>query len=370
MVIRYLLEKEFKQIFRNPIVPRLIVFFPVLILLVMPWAANMEIKNIKLGVVDHDHSAVSDRLMRKATASGYFQLAGFFDDYESALQGVEAGAADLILEIPSQFERDLVQSGVADVAISANTVNGTKGMLGVSYLSTVIQDFSTELQGEAGLTAGTTDAGVNLIVENRFNPHLDYKVFMVPALMVMLLTILCGFLPAFNIVSEKEIGTIEQINVTPLSRFAFIFGKLIPYWVAGFVVLSICLLLAWLIYGLTPVGSLATVYFFALLYVLVISGFGLVVSNYSETMQQAMFVMFFFIIVFLLMSGLFTPVRSMPGWAQAVTTINPLKYFIQVMRQVYLKGSGIGDLWIELTALLSFAAFFNGWAILSYRKRS
>jgi ABC-2 type transport system permease protein len=186
--------------------------------------------------------------------------------------------------------------------------------------------------------------------------------------MVMLLTMLCGFLPALNIVGEKEAGTMEQMNVTPITRFTFIFSKLLPYWIIGFIVVTIGFGLAWLVYGLVPAGSLGTIYLFAAIYILAVSGLGLVISNYSETMQQAMFVMYFFMMVLIMLSGLFTPVKSMPGWAQDITIFNPLKYFMQVMRMVYLKGSGITELTTQMLALLGFALFFNTWAVLNYRK--
>lgn len=191
---------------------------------------------------------------------------------------------------------------------------------------------------------------------------------MIPALMVMLLTMLCGFLPALNIVGEKEAGTIEQINVTPVGKFTFILAKLIPYWLIGFVVLTLCFILAWALYGIFPAGHFLVIYFFAIIFVLAVSGLGLVISNHSATMQQAMFVMWFCMLILILMSGLFTPVRSMPEWAQWITMLNPLKYFMQVMRMVYLKGSGFIDLLPQLGALLAFALFFNIWAVKSYRK--
>jgi ABC-2 type transport system permease protein len=187
--------------------------------------------------------------------------------------------------------------------------------------------------------------------------------------MLMLLTMLCGFLPALSIVAEKEAGTIEQINVTPVRRMDFILAKLIPYWAVGFVVMAVCMALAAAVYRLVPVGSVGVVFLFTGVYILVVSGMGLVVSNHSSTMQQAMFVMFFFVMILLLMSGLFTPVRSMPAWARAIAAANPLKYFIEVMRLVYLKGSGFSQLLPQLGVLGAFAAGFNLWAVVSYRKQ-
>ena len=291
-MIKYLLEKEFKQMLRNPMLPRMLLVFPCIILLVLPWAANFEIKNINLSVVDNDHSPYSTRLIQKAGASEYFRIVDVSDSYKEAMESIEEGKADIILEIPPHFERDILKSGTARVLISANTVNGTKGGLGSSYLSNIIHDYAGEIKPSDNSII--SEPKIEIDTQGRFNPHLDYKIFMVPALMAQLLMMLCGFLPALNIVSEKEFGTIEQINVTPVSKFTFILAKLIPYWIAGLIILTIGILLARVVYGLSPAGPLWLLYFFALLFIVVISGMGLVVSNYSQTMQQAMFVMFFF----------------------------------------------------------------------------
>ena len=188
--------------------------------------------------------------------------------------------------------------------------------------------------------------------------------------MVIILIVMCGFLPALNIVSEKERGTIEQMNVTPVSKFIFILAKLIPYWLMGMIILSICMVFAYAVYGLYPKGNILIIYLFAFLFILSMSGFGLVISNYSNTMQQAMFVMFFFVMLFQLMSGLMTPIRSMPDWAQWITVFNPPRYFIQMMRLIYLKGGSLSDLSTEFFALLGFVAFFSLWAVASYKKRA
>lgn len=371
-MIKFLIEKEFKQILRNSFLPRLIIMFPVMIMLLMPWAADFEIKNINLSVVDNDHSTYSARLVQKAGSSDYFRLVDVSDTYDEAMQSIEKGETDAILEIPRYFERDLIKDGKTNVLISVNTVNGTKGALGGSYLSAIMNDFAGDIRNEwkQAMPGNQIVPTIGIHSQSRFNPHLNYKVFIIPALMAQLLLMLCGFLPALNIVGEKEVGTIEQINVTPVSKFSFILSKLIPYWIMGLVVLSICLILARLLYGITPAGNVVLIYFFAMVFIIVVSGFGLIISNHSATMQQAMFVMFFFMIIFILMSGLFTPINSMPGWAQDITLFNPMKYFIQVMRMIYLKGSGFSDLLTQFFALLAFAVVLNGWAVLSYRKNS
>lgn len=371
-MIKYLIEKEFKQLFRNPFIPKLILLFPCMIMILMPWAASLEIKNIRLDIVDGDHSALSRRLVEKVMASTYFHVKACPDTYDEGLRHVEEGLADIVLEIPRDFEKDWMTGRSPRLLIAANAVNGTKGGMGSSYLASIVSDYARDLaeRGERSASSVARLPQVEVQTLNLFNPRLNYKLFMVPALMVMLLTLICGALPALNVVGEKEAGTIEQINVTPVGKFTFIIAKLIPYWLIGLLVLSICFLLAWALYGILPVGHFLTIYFFSIIFLLLISGFGLVVSNYSSTLQQAMFVMFFFILILVLMSGLFTPIHSMPRWAQTITYINPLRYFVEVMRTVYLRGGGILDLLPQLGALVLFAVGFNLWAVVSYRKNS
>lgn len=362
MVLKYMIEKEFRQMVRNPVIPRLIIIFPCLMMLLMPWAATLEVKNNSVCVVDSDRSALSRRLVEQVGATDYFRVVGYAGSYAEALERVEQGYADVILELPRGMERSIVRGEQPVVQVSANAVNGTKGAFGTSYMTQLVQDF---VRREAAYAPSPV---VRLSELNLFNPMLDYKAFMIPALIVMLLTILCGFLPALNIVGEKEAGTIEQLNVTPLGKWTFIFGKLIPYWVVGLVAFTLCLILARFVYGLVPAGSLLLLYGFAFLYILIMSGVGIVVSNYSATMQQAMFVTFFFMLLFILMSGLFTSVGSMPLWAQAVAAVNPLTYFNSVMRALFLKGSGFGDLLPRFGILVVFMVAFNVWAVVSYKK--
>ncbi|MDD2594837.1 MAG: ABC transporter permease [Bacteroidales bacterium] len=367
-MLKYLLEKEFKQLMRNPFMPKLIMFFPLMAMLLFPWAATMTIKNVNIAIVDNSHSTVSQQLTEKIISTGYFKPASFPNSYDKALESVTYGKADVILEIPSDFEENLTKTGVSSIMISANSVDGTKGSLASSYLVSIVSDFATSIQESRSATIQSSMIDIKPYF--KFNPGMDYKVFMIPALIVMLLTIICGFLPSLNIVSEKEVGTIEQINVTPISKLMFIAGKLIPYWIIGIIVISIAFAVAYFVYGLAPAGDILSVYLLSFIYILVVSDIGLIISNYSSTMQQAMFVMFFFILILILMSGLFTPVGSMPDWAQWIARFNPLKYFIIIMRSIYLKGSRLSDLLPEIYALLGFFAVFTTWAIASYRKRT
>ena len=346
MTLKYLIQKEFLQIRRNAFLPRLIVMFPIVIMCVMPWVMQMEVKNIVVDVVDIDHTVESQRLVQQIAASNYFIFGGQKATYAEAIKDIEKGRADVILEI-----RD------GKYLIAANAVNGTKGAMGSAYLSQIV----TSHQPIPNLQAS---------ILNLYNKGQDYKLFMIPALFAIVMMLMTGFLPTLNIVGEKETGTIEQINVTPVSKWSFILAKLIPYWLIALFVITVCLLLAWLVYGITPVGPLWLVYVLAMLLALFFSSFGLIVSNYSDTMQQAMFVMWFFVVSIMLLSGLFTPTRSMPQWAYLTTYINPMHYFIDAIRTVFIRGGGLHETVHQVLALAGIGTLMGIWAVQSYKKNS
>jgi len=346
MILKYLMQKEFLQIRRNAFLPRFIIMFPIMIMCVMPWVMNMEVKNIVVDVVNIDHTVESQRLVRQIAASNYFIFNGQKANYAEAIKDIEKGRADIILEI-----RD------GQYLIAANAINGTKGSMGSAYLSQIV-------------TSRQPMRNAQLSILYLYNKGQNYKLYMIPALLAIVMMLMTGFLPTLNIVGEKESGTIEQINVTPVSKWAFILSKLIPYWLIALFIVSVCLLLAWLIYGLTPAGPLWLIYVLAMLLALFFSSFGLIISNYSETMQQAIFVMWFFVVCIMLLSGLFTPTRSMPHWAYLTTYVNPMHYFIDAIRTVFVRGGGFHDVAHQVLALLAIGSAMAAWAVQSYKKNT
>lgn len=369
--IIFLLEKEFRQIFRNKTLLPMIFMVPVVQLLILPLAANYEVKNIRLAVVNQDQSAWSRQLITKVTSSGYFQLTALETSYDAALEHIERDDADLVLEIPRDFERNLVRENTETLFIAVNAINGVKAGLGAAYLTAIARDFNREIRlSLVPASAVSGDPFIDIIPANWYNPHMRYDVFMVPGILAILVTMIGGYLSSLNIVKEKESGTIEQINVTPIRKHHFIIGKLIPFWILGLVVFSLGLLVEWGVYSVVPAGSLWLLYLFLALYLVAVLGLGLLISTYTETQQQAMFVSFFFVMIFILMSGLFTPVESMPPWARVISHLNPVTYFIEVMRMVVLKGSEFSNILPHIGAVTAFALFFNTWAIINYRKTS
>ena len=361
MSIRYLIQKELLQIRRNAFLPRLIVVFPIMVMCVLPWVMNQEVKNVKVEVVDNDHSTRSQQLVHRIEASSYFIFVGQSPSYKAALADIETSKADAVVVVPHDYSKMLQLGRHPQVLVAANAVNGVKGSIGGTYLSQIIT---------AHANPNSNAIGERISTLFLYNKHQNYKVFMIPALLAIVIMLMCGFLPALNIVGEKEAGTIEQINVTPVSKWAFIFAKLIPYWVIALFVITACLLLSWIIYGITCQGNMLLVYVLAMLLAFFFSSFGLIVSNYSDTMQQAIFVMWFFVVMLLLLSGLFTPARSMPTAAYLTTYVNPMHYFIDAIRTVFIRGGGFRDIAHQIAALTGIAAVMGCWAVMSYRKNS
>src|SRR6478736_1154828 len=370
-VLGFILQKEFRQIFRDKTILAIMFAVPIIQLIILPLAANFEVKNINVAFVDYDRSTYSQKLMNKIASSGYFRIVGNTISYDDALKMIEKNDTDIILEIPNGFERNLVREGRQDVNMALDAINGTKSSIGGGYLTAVLADFSGSLAMNAKIisTGASMQATIiDVTYSDWFNPRKEYKYYMVPGILVLLLTLIGGFITALNIVSEKEIGTIEQINVTPMKKWQFILGKLIPFWIVGMIVFTVGLITMYVIYGILPQGNIALLYLFAAVYLVALLGFGLLISTFSDSQLQAMFIAFFFMMIFMLMSGFFTSIDSMPGWAKQMANLTPVTHFIKVVRLIVLKGSELAHVKMELLYITLFAIGLNGLAILNYKK--
>jgi ABC-2 type transport system permease protein len=367
----YILKKEFRQIFRDPAILRLIFIMPVLQLIVLPFAADYEVKNIKIGIIDHDHSDYSNELIANLRHSSYFRLTGLSDSYKDGLLWIEHEKADLIIEIPVRFEANLIREDKAELMLTINAVNGTKGNLGAAYTMGIIRQFNQNIRlNWIEMPEFNPVPIISVTQTSLYNPHSNYQFFMVPGILAVLLTMTGGFLSALNIVKEKELGTIEQLNVSPISKLEFILGKLLPFWLLGFVILTLGLLVSYVVHGIAPGANIGLVYLFSGLYLFAIVGFGLLISNFSNTQQQAMMVAFFFMLIFILLSGLYTTIESMPSWARAIAAMNPLTYMVEVMRMILLKGATLMDITSHIRIIAIQGVVLNILAIYTYQKRS
>ena len=369
-IMRTNLEKEFRQIFRNPTILRMIIVMPIFQLILIPLAADYEIKNINITIVDQDHSSYSRQLLHKIDASKYFIVRTLMPDFEHALNNVEQNVSDLILTIPNHFEQQLIRENKATLQVSADGVNGTKAGLGSAYLSMIINDFNREIRESLVQLPRRSDfPQVEIYSSLWYNPFVRYPLFMVPGILALLVTMVGALMCSLNIVHEKEIGTMEQLNVTPMKKYQFILGKLIPFWILGLLTITLGLVAGFLVYHIVPIGSLWTIYLFSAVYLFAALGVGLLLSTLVDNQLQATLFSFFIMMFFVMMGGLYTPLESMPHWAQILADGNPVSYFIRVLRAIIIKGSTLGDLWKDMRAMIIIAIVLNSLAILNYRKR-
>ena len=367
--ILVILRKEFIQVFRNRGMLPIIFVLPMVQLLILAFAVTFEIKNINLDVVNQDNSPVSRELISKFQGSPFFTIKNFYAGYDQASADLKRGKAHQVLIIPQHFERDLFRENKAKLQLITNAIDGSAAALMNAYGLSIIREYNKDLVVETLGDAFLTEP-VIISYSFWFNPELNYTTYMVPGILVLLVTIIGIFLSGMNVVREKEIGTIEQINVSPIKKYQFITGKLLPFWFIALCELAFGLLLARLIFHIPILGSLWLIFGVAAVYLLAVMGIGLFIATLSNTQQQSMFLSWFFMVIFILMSGLFTPVENMPQWAQNINIINPIAYFIRIMRMIMLKGSGFRDVLVPFTAIGVYAISMLTLAIWRYRKVS
>jgi ABC-2 type transport system permease protein len=379
--LRFLLRKEFLQIRRDHVILRLIFVMPILQLVILSSAATFEVKRARMYVVDLDRTELSRGLVDRLAASGRFVPASASPSMQLANDAMLARKVDMIIRIPTDFERDLVRTRVAPVQLVFNAEDGAAAGVTQAYAGQIIGSYAADLGAEVAPTLAAARAtaeraprrgepNLELRARGWYNAELDYRDYMIPGILVQLVTIVGTVLTALNIVREKEIGTLDQLNVTPVTRGTFIAAKLLPMWVIAMLELTLGLLVARFLFDVPMRGSVALVFLGAVIYLVAALGIGLWVSTIVETQQPAMFVSFFVMMIYLLMSGLFTPVRSMPVWAQWMAQLNPVMHFIGLTRAVLLKGAGLADVYRTLGILAAFGAVFVGLALRQYAKRA
>lgn len=345
----------------------IIFIVPVFQLLILSYTATFEIKNVDLIVLDNDRTTMSRELVNKFSGSPFYHFNGYAENFEEAKQLMRSSKTDQIIIIEPDFEKKLLIEKSGDIQLITDAINGNAASMMVAYAQSIIGDFNKNIIIEQN---PSQHIGMPIEIDTLFwyNPELNYITYMVPGILVLLITIIGMFLGSMNLVKEKEIGTIEQINVTPIKKYQFIAGKLIPFWLIANIDLAIGLLLAYLVFNIPVMGSVGLLFFVASVYLIGILSIGLVISTLTNTMQQAMFISWFFLVIFILMSGLFTPIESMPDWAQIMNYGNPVSYFIKINRMIMLKGSGFSDIQQDLLVLAIFAVVLFSFSIMRYRK--
>ena len=369
----FLVRKEFLQIFRDHTTVFQIFMIPAIQLLVLANAATFDVKQVRMLVVDEDHTTVSSGLVERLEAGRQFRVVRYESTDATAEHALLDREVTAVLHIPRRFEEDLVRRGHAQVQLVLNAEEGSTAGIVQSNANAILASYAQELDAtlpavQPAGTAAARTAVLDLRSQRWFNPTRNYKHWMVPALMVSLTTIIGLLLTAQNITRENEIGTLEQLNVTPMTKVQFIAAKLIPFWILSVVIFSIGLAIGKLVFDIPMRGSLPLVYLAAMVYLIVVLGLGLWISTVTRTQQQAMFVAFFVMLIFLLMSGLFTPVDSMPDWAQRVAEVNPVKHFVFIMRSVLVRGAGLETVGPPMLGLAAGGLVVLTLAVLRYRK--
>lgn len=371
--IYYLLQKEFLQIYRDKALMFILFAVPVVQLMILPYAATFELKNTEFHVVDYDQSPLSRRLINTFRATDYFSLAGQSFDIDQGITDILARKAQMVLVIPQNFEEEVRTGRIPAVQFVISAVDGSSAGLIQSYSLSVMNRFNSKIRPEIQLVGAdgstTTVAGFETVTANWYNTELDYIVYMVPGIMIVLVTLVCLLLSILNIVREREIGTIEQLNVTPIKKYQFITGKLVPTWIIAMLALTFALSIAYFWFRIPFQGDVLLIYATASIYLLAIQGLGLSISSISDTQQQAMFINFFVVMIFMLMGGIFTPIESMPEWAQQITLLNPMAHFAKIMRMVMLKGSEWADIRWMVGIITLMAAIVLPMASINYKKR-
>jgi ABC-2 type transport system permease protein len=373
----FLLRKEFRQIMRNPFMIRAIIAVPVLQMLILIPAVTFEMKRIDLAVIDNDHSQASRELVAKLTGSSFFVVAATPQNISDAESMLFAGDADMALIIPSDFSEGLAGINRPRLQVLADAVNATTAQLGWSYLASVVRDFNRDIVLGNRMVPGTSMTmtagaipGLSVTPRYWYNPTLNYKYFMLPGVLVILITAIGLMMAGLNLVREKEIGTIEQINVTPVMKWELIASKVIPFFIIGLLDLALGLSIGWIAFNIPFEGSILLFFACAAIFLVAVLGLALFFSTMASTQQQFLFVAFFFVMIFILMSGIFTPTESMPLWAQQFNWINPVAYLMRINRMVMLKGSGFHEIATDMGILAVLATGYLALAIRAYRKRA
>ncbi len=367
--IIYLIRKEFIQIFRNKFISKAIFAIPIVQMLILVPAVTFEIKNIKMCIVDKDMSQESREIISKLQGSEFFKITlSTFSDKEADAY-LHANKGDLVLNIPNGFGKDIYNNNNASILVLANAINASSAQLSWAYINGVIREYNTQLVIQS-IHSKPVKPLPSININNRYwyNSDLNYKYYMLPGILVILVTAIGLLLAGINVVKEKEMGTIEQLNVTPIRKYQFIVAKLVPFLIIGIIDLALGLFLGKLLFSIPFEGSLILLFGYAILYLIAVLSLALLLSAISSTQQQLLFVTFFIMLIFVLMSGIFTPAESMPVWAQKFNTINPTAYFMRVIRMVMLKGSGIRDIISEIWGMIIIGFTTITLAILAYRK--
>ncbi len=369
--ILYLIQKEFRQVFRDKPMLFIIFFAPLVQLTVLGFAITVDVKNVNMLIVDYDNSPVSREIGRKFENNPYFAVRGYLRGNANLRKQIDEWQAQIAIVIPQNFARNLERKLRPGVQIIVDGLDGNTAGIALGYAQGILSDSVIEIVSSDQSYAANLRKASIVEPETRmwYNLDLESKNYMVPGLIAVLLTVISMFLSSMALVREKEIGTLEQLMVTPIKTWQLIMGKVLPFLILGFLALILMLIVAFIVFQLTVSGSILLLFSLAALYLLSTLGLGIFISTLAHTQQQAMFISFFFMIFMIFMSGLFFPIANMPAFIQKITYLDPMRYFIIILREIFLKGTSAKFLMNEILCLLGFGVVILGLSSLKFQKR-
>jgi ABC-2 type transport system permease protein len=370
--LRLIVAKEFAHIRADKMTIRLMIAPVFVLMFILGYAITTEVKNVTITAVDHSNTPVSRDLIQTVQHNRFFVFKGYSSSEAEARLMLDRGEARLALLIPADFGKNLGNGTSADIGLLVDGQDANSSNVSSGYIQSIISLWSRGM-----LKVRLAAAGVNLRTvlpidvrpEIFFNPMLKSSWYMIPALAVVLVTMITALLTGFSIVREKMSGTLEQLMVTPISPVHVVMGKVIPYAIIGLAELSAVLVLATLWFRVPFHGNFGVLLLFGAIYMMSSLGVGILVSTLARTPQQVLFMLWFLLIFLLFLSGLFLPLEQMPSWVQKVTYINPLRYFMFVLRAMFLKGSGLAELWPQGAAMLAIGGVVFGAALLAFQRK-
>ncbi len=369
--IFYLVQKEFRQIFRDFSMVRILFVVPLIQIFILGNAITTDVKNIKIVFQDQDKTPYSREFISKFVHSRYFKITGFEEDYTRLSSYLDSGKASLAIVIPRHFQRDIVLQKKPDIQLLVDGVDGNSAGVSLGYITDIVQKYQERLMESSPDLSLQVKNLRRVETEPRFwfNPNLESKLYIVPGIIALILLIITLFLTSMGIVREKEIGTLEQLMVTPIRSYQLVIGKIIPFSILGMLEIMISMGFVYLIFGIGVKGSLLLLLFESSIFIISTLGLGIFISTISDTQQQALFVAWFFMIFAILLSGFFIPIANMPPVIQHITRLNPLRYYIVILREIYLKGTSIKDLIPETLSMVTFSTCLFLAAVIRFRKK-
>ncbi len=369
--IFYIVQKEFRQVFRDRNYLRIILLMPVIQIVVLGYAITTDVTHIPVTVVDYDHSRMSRRLVDALDKNVTFDFEGMTASSKSAVKLMDYGKIKLAIILPEHFQRDLINGEKPSIQAIIDGVDGNSAGVILAYVNQLARNLQQEWLGESPVLIRQIRTAHITSIETRmwYNASLESKNNIVPGIIATLLTMITTLVTGMSIVREKEIGTLEQLLVTPIRSGELMLGKILPFLVIGFMLVNVSILAAGFIFGLWPVGSIWNLYIMSFIFSLGTLGVGIFVSTISNTQQQALFAAWFFMIFTIMLSGFFIPIQNMPHIIQDITYLNPLRYFMSVIREIYLKGTPLLYMWKEAAAMFLFGAVTFVLSALRFHKR-